>query len=222
MADNLDVKDAAAATKTLRTKDLGSQHLPYHAMMDSSGAEMLGEKVTASSMPVALPTNQALLGRGIANPSDSFQRPATNPTYASGQLVANHGTAASVVALSFGSSARFSTGGGIVLKARLQKSTTGLSGAAFRLHIYSAAPTGVANGDTGAWSTNIANYLDSIDVTIDKAFVDGAYGVGAAVSPGIAFKLASGSSLKGLLEARGSYTSPNSEVFTATLEIQQT
>jgi hypothetical protein len=71
MADNLDVKDAAAATKTLRTKDLGSQHLPYHALMDSSGAEMLGTKVSASSVPVVLPTDMALLGRGIVNPSDT-------------------------------------------------------------------------------------------------------------------------------------------------------
>jgi hypothetical protein len=81
MADNLDVKDAAAATKTLRTKDLGSQHLPYHALMDSSGAEMIGPKVSASSVPTVLPTDMALLGRGIVNPSDTITRPADTTPY---------------------------------------------------------------------------------------------------------------------------------------------
>lgn len=220
MADNLDVKDAAAATKTLRTKDLGSQHLPYHALMDSSGAEMLGAKVSASSFPVVLPTDMALLGRGIVNPSDTFTRPADTTPYAAGDLVANSTTAGSVTALSFGSSARYSTGAGRIVRVRISKTSLSLTNAQFRLHIYSAAPTGIANGDNGAWSTEIAGYLGSAFVTLDRAFVDGAYG--DVELAGIYFKLASGSSLKGLLEARAVYTPASAEVFTVTPEIQQT
>jgi hypothetical protein len=221
MADNLDVKDAAAATKTLRTKDLGSQHLPYHAIMDSSGAEMLGEKVTASSVPVVFRPIMALARPRHRQPERHDYATSRYHALLCGRPRGELGHSRQRHALSFGSSARYSTGAGRIVRARISKTDPSLTNAQFRLHLYSAAPTGIANGDNAAWSTNIAGYLGSIDVTLDRAFVDGAYG-DAELTAGIYFKLASGSSLKGLLEARATYTPASAEVFTVTLEIEQT
>jgi hypothetical protein len=103
----------------------------------------------------------------------------------------------------------------------MTKSSVSLTNASFGLHIYSAAPTGIANGDNAAWSTNLAGYLGSVDITMDKPFVDGAWGASDPTHD-IFFKFASGSSLKGLLEARAAYTPASAEVFTVTLEIEQT
>jgi hypothetical protein len=148
-------------------------------------------------------------------------RPADATAYASGDLVANSTTAGSVAPLSF-AIARVAAGSGMIRRARIKKSGTGVTNASFRLHLYAASPT-PANGDNGAWSTDgAANYLGALDVTVDKAFTDGAVGNGApVVGSEINFALASGQTIYGLLEARGAYTPGNTETFVVTLEVIQ-
>jgi hypothetical protein len=65
-----------------------------------------------------------------------------------------------------------------------------------------------------AWSTSqAASYLGSVDVTVDKAFTDGAAGLATVeINCG-------GPNLYGLLEARGAYTPTSAGVFNVTLEI---
>lgn len=147
----------------------------------------------------------------------TFNRPADTTAYASGDLVANSVTAGSVTPLTFdlGNTAG---GGGEVKRAKIRKSGTTVTNASFRLHLYSAAPV-PTNGDNGAWLTDgVANYLGWIDVTVDKAFGDGAAGVGVpTVGTGVVFGTVA--TLYGLLEARGAYTPASAETFGAELEV---
>lgn len=156
---------------------------------------------------------------GIA--SANFTRPADVNPYAVADLIANSTTAGSVVAMSF-AVARFAAGSGMIRRARLRKSGAVLTNASFRLHLYKAAPT-PSNGDNGVWLTNgVANYVGSFDIFVDRAFTDGAQGIGIAnIGSELNFLLASGTAIFGLLEARAAYTPISAEVFTIDLEVLQ-
>lgn len=164
-----------------------------------------------------------------------FARPADILAYAVGDLVANSTVAGTVVPLAFAVSRVPRSSGrrdpavgqqtmvsGRVTRARIRKSTNVLTAASFRLHLYAASPV-PANGDNGVWSTNkAAEYLGHIDVTVDKAFTDGAAGHGApAVGQSMAYRVAAGASIFGLLEARGAYGPGNAEAFDVTLDVCQ-
>ncbi len=158
----------------------------------------------------------------IALPEASFTRPADTTAYASGDLVANSTTAASVAMMQFGVVRR--DGKPVQVRAaRIRKSGTSTTNAQFRLHLY-ARTVLPANGDNGAWSTpGAAVYCGAIDVTLDKAFTDGAQGRGVpAAGSEITFRGSlSGMVIFGLLEARAAYTPDSAEVFTVTLEAVQ-
>jgi hypothetical protein len=168
------------------------------------------------------------MGSPLAVPSANFTRPADTTAYASGDLVANSTTAASVVALSW-TAARVSAGSFLVRRARLKKSGTTTSLATFRLHLYGADPaasSGIANGDNGVWSTNYSSYLGSLELDITstpgRAFRDSSGVIGVpSVGSEISVKLASGQTIYGLLEARAAYSPGNAEVFTVELELLQ-
>ena len=146
----------------------------------------------------------------------SFTRPADTTQYASGDLVANSTTAGSVVPMRFDVN---DTGmGGMVRRVRIRKSGTSVTSASFRLHLYTTSSITCANGDNGAWSTNQAvNYVGAFDVTVDRAFTDGAAGNGVPMA-GSEINLGL-NTYYGLLEARGTYTPANGEVFTVDLEV---
>lgn len=152
--------------------------------------------------------------------SASFTRPADTTAYASGDLVANSTTAVSVVALAL-VAARNEGASGIITRLRLAKSTVSLTNASFRVHLYKANPT-EANGDNGAWSTTGANgdYIGSFDVTMDKAFTDGAMGAGVPGTGNYSQFVAANQSkvIYALIEARAAYSPGNAEVFTLYIE----
>lgn len=150
-----------------------------------------------------------------------FTRPADTNTYAFGDLVANSVTAGSVVAPSTGNIARAVDQPGTILRARLFTSGTSLTLAIFRLHLYNQVPT-PSNGDNNAWLTNIAGYQGCMDLTVDKAFTDGANGIGGPqIGYGQSFVPVSGAqNLFYLIEARGAYTPTSGETFTPVFEIQ--
>lgn len=169
--------------------------------------------------------NDAIKAGGFAVVvSSNFNRPADTTPYASGDLVANSTTAGSVVPLSW-SAARYTGGSAIVRRARLKKSTTSISLANFRLHLYAddpSAATGITNGDNGAWLTKIAGYLGSIDIIVNRAFSDASSGNGIPnIGSDITFIPVSGSTIYGLLEARDAYVPGNAETFTVELEVHQ-
>jgi hypothetical protein len=149
----------------------------------------------------------------------SITRPANTTAYASGQLVANSTTAGSVTPFGL-QAARVAGGSGRVRRVEVYKSGTSLTNASFRVHLYGSLPT-PANGDGAAWSTSRANYLGSFDVTVDKAFTDGAAGVGVPLTgTDVVFNAASGSAnIYALIEARAAYTPVSAEVFGVVLEV---
>ncbi len=168
--------------------------------------------------------SQHLLAGGITRRVfASFSRPADAVAYAAGDLIANSTTAGSVTVMQF-SAARIAGGSGAVMRARLRKSTATLTNAAFRLHLYRAVPT-PTNGDNGVWLTSGAmSYIGAIDITVDRAFTDGAAGNGVPiVGSAINFDLSSKSDalLYGLLEARAAYVPGSGETFEVDLEIYQ-
>lgn len=154
-------------------------------------------------------------------PSSSFTRPADTTAYAVGDLVANSTTAGSVVPLSWGIT-RVDAGSAWVRRARLQKSSTSVTNAQFRLHLYNTSPT-PDNGDNGSWSTNqSANYLGYMDFILTEVFNDGTAGNAVPeVGTEINFVLDSGRSIYGLLEARAAYTPASGEIFQVKLECLQ-
>jgi hypothetical protein len=147
---------------------------------------------------------------------DSFTRPADGNAYTSGDLVANSTTAASVVPMTFAFQdwAR----GGLIRRCRIRKSGTSVTSASFRLHLYTSKAITCANGDNGAWSTNLAsNYVGAFDITVDKAFTDGASGNGIPIMGSeINFQR---NTYYGLLEARDAYTPSSAETFLVELEV---
>jgi hypothetical protein len=147
-------------------------------------------------------------------------RPANTTAYAVGDLVANHATAGNVAAIEL-PAARYPGGEGKVAGVRLSKSNVSLTAAAFRVHLFTAAPS-VTNGDNGVFApTNgiAKGYIGSVDVTIDKALGDGAFGRANAA---LLFDTDKPSpKLYALIEARDAYTPASAESFTLTLELER-
>jgi len=157
----------------------------------------------------------------IRNITGTFTRPADTTAYASGDLVANSTTAGNVTAVELRAVGAYPQGASIVRRAILRKSGTGITNAAFRIHLYRTATITAANGDNGAWSTNqVANYLGGFAVTLDRAFTDGAYGAAVpVVGQEVMIRLSEGQSVYALVEARGAYTPVSAEVFTIGLDL---
>lgn len=145
----------------------------------------------------------------------SFTRPADTTAYASGDLVANSTTAGSVTPLTFNFGQPYRE----VLRVRVLTSSTSVTNTSFRLHLYSNTPASIANGDNGAWSTSAAGYIGALDVTLDRAFTDGAFGSGLSLTQTPVTREDGQSTLYGLLEARAAYTPTNAGTFTVTLEV---
>lgn len=150
-------------------------------------------------------------------------RPADTTAYASGDLVANSVTAGSVTPCSI-TAARVNDGTGMIRRVRLTTSSTSLTNASFRVHFYRSCTITNANGDNAAWSTDGAlNYIGAVDITLDKAFTDGAKGIGSPnAGSEINFTPVTGAkTLCALIEARGAYTPTSGETFTLAAELLQ-
>lgn len=170
--------------------------------------------------PLGSATNEAINVGGLAaRVTASFNRPADTSAYVSTDLVTNSTTAGSVAPLTL-QVGRESSGypaSSMLRRLKLRKSGTSLTNASFRVHLYSASPT-PANGDNGAWSTDqAAGYLGAVDITMDRAFTDGAVGVGVpAAGSDITIDT---QTIYALIEARAAYTPASGETFALTAEV---
>lgn len=226
MADTaITITPGSGANVDTRTEATNGNHRQVIVIGDpSTNAGVAPVDVTnglAVQIIPAIPSGNNVIGRvgGMtAVVSANFTRPADTNAYALGDLVANDTTAASVTPMSF-AVARATGLGAMMRRARVRKTGTATASALFRLHLYTATPT-VTNGDNGAWlSDNGANYLGAFDITVDKAFSDGAAGNGAPLIGSEINTVAD--TVYGLLEARAAYTPGSAEVFTITLEVLQ-
>lgn len=161
----------------------------------------------------------------IANPSASFSVPNSAATYAIGDLIANSATAGSVTPLSFANVARVAAGAFSAVRARLHKTGTGITGAAFRAHAFASLPT-VTNGDDGVFlpATGMLNYLGAWEF-YNANMVAGGDGVACVGVPVGGFPimedLPAGTTIYVLLEARGAYVRTAGETFTLVIEVDQ-
>lgn len=155
----------------------------------------------------------------IVSAAATMTRPADTTAYALGDLVANSTTAGSVTPFTFAVS-RVTDRLVSIIGGKLEKSTTSVTSAFFRLHLYQTSPT-VTNGDNAAWLSVKAGYLGALDITVDRAFSDGASGIGVPVigSEIIAVPASGTVNIFGLLEARGAYTPGNAETFLPSLRM---
>lgn len=182
----------------------------------------LGPQTAANSLSVAPASDGAfnVVGNNVVADA-TFTRPADTTAYASGDLVANSTTAGSVVPMTL-TVARVAAGGFIIRRLRLRKSGTSLTNASFRVHLFTAAPGTITNGDNGAFSVSgVADYIGSVDITMTRAFTDGAFGDGGIAMPEFNVKLASGTTIRALIEARAAYTPASGETFTVRCEALQ-
>jgi len=162
----------------------------------------------------------------VKNLTGTFTRPADTTAYASGDLVANSTTAGDVAAIELRGFSVNSQGSCIIRRLKLAKSGTSITSAQFRVHLFRSDPATVTNGDNGAISVSgVADYLGAVDITIDRAFTDGACGFGVPIvgsefmvrMPG-ANSASTGQSIFALVEARAAYTPASAEVFTLTAD----
>lgn len=157
---------------------------------------------------------------GILTTSVSFTRPADTTQYTVGDLVANSIAAGSVVVPLF-NVARTASGAVSVRRVSLRKSSTSTLNAAFRVHLYTNSPTGIVNGDNGAWQTNVANYMGSADIVMDRAFTDAAWGTNDLTFQELFAKTPVNARIYALVEARGNYIPVSGETFTVSVEVLQ-
>jgi hypothetical protein len=169
---------------------------------------------------VCLAIGSAFAGTGpfgtVYNQSQTFTRPGDTTAYAAGDQVANSTTAGSVTPMTFTVGGTAIGSEFILERVKLAKSTVSTTNAAFRVHLWSASPT-VAGGDNAAMSTSgTATYLGYYDVTMSKAFTDGAAGFGTVADN--AMVLTASQYIYALIEAQAAYSPGNAETFTLSIE----
>lgn len=156
--------------------------------------------------------------------SATFTRPSDTTQYASGDLVANSVNDSTAAYMTFANVAIGPGRGFKVKRVRIKKSDTDVTSAAFRLHLFSAAPTFTSAGDNSAIASVLqgaANWLGSLDVTAMISLQDGDVGQGLPVSGAEIFvRPGDDLNLYGLLEARGTYTPASAEVFIVYIEVE--
>lgn len=202
----ISAKDAAGSTQTVNTLPNG------------------GQAAMANSVPVVLASDQSAIpvGGNTVTPTSSFSRPADTTAYASGDIMSDSASASFSGGVPNFIAARVAAGSFMIRRVRLRKSGTGITNASFRVHLFAASPGSLAADNAAFSCSGVANYLGAFDVTVDRAFTDGAYGAGLpVVGSEHVVKLASGQQLYWLLEARGAYTPASGETFTLVPEIVQ-
>jgi hypothetical protein len=154
----------------------------------------------------------------------TMTRPGDTNAYAAGDGVTTATSSAS--AMSVTGAARVAAGSGIIFGGVLEKSTTSTTNASFRGWIYQDTPSAIPNDNAAFSAATHADYQKLVATfTCDfAAGIVGSDGVRVPITlerTNAAFKLASGTSLIVILEARAAYTPGNAEVFRLALDIAQ-
>ena len=154
--------------------------------------------------------------------SGSMTRLTGTTQYTSGDVIGQSGTAGSCSPITLNVAVYPN---GKIAALRLRKSGTGVTTCTIRAHFYTTLPA-FSNGDNSAWLTSkFDGWVGSIDVVVDRAFSDGAAGIGYPTAPLTYAATANATTgvapLYVVLEARSAYTPADSEVFTVSAEIVQ-
>ena len=155
----------------------------------------------------------------VTQTSANFTRPTDTTAYTSGDLVANSTVAGSVAAMQF--TVEVAQGRAMkIVSVKLETDNTDAGDASFRLHLYASDPT-ATNGDNGVWLTTESTTIGTITLDALFAYSDEIASVTVpSVDTQMYWRLATGTILYGLLEARAAYDPANAEVYTVTLNIE--
>lgn len=154
-----------------------------------------------------------VIGGRTALVQTSFARPADTTAYAVGDAVMNSTSAPSLI--TFPNAARIAAGSGIIVGARLAKSSNVITNATFRLWLYTGAPTTIPNDNAPfgqAWANRTVR-LGYIDFTAPIQGSDCASYFGSFTNSQLAYKLPSGTAINGILQALGAYSPASGEQF---------
>lgn len=151
------------------------------------------------------------IGRRTIITSAFFTRPSDTITYTVGDGVSNSIT--TPTAIEFTNAARVAGGSGLIISAKLTKSSNTTTNASFRLWLFTSVPSNVPNDNAvfGISFVNRTSRIGYIDFTSFVAGTDCAESVVSGIQ--FAFKLAGGTSLFGILQALGAYPPISGEQF---------
>ncbi len=158
----------------------------------------------------------------ISVPTYSFTRPGDTTAYTIGDLVANDTTNTLVVPLSW-AVVDLQRSGAYVRRARMKKTTTGVTAPNFRLHLFTTVPVPSVGDNVALATTGTAGWICDIDINMyaTDPFSDGNAGIGTPNNGSECAMIPTVQTIYGLLEARGAYAPGASEVFTVVLEVYQ-
>lgn len=161
------------------------------------------------------------VGGKTALVSGTFTRPADTTPYTANDVVANSTSAATPLELT--GATRLAAGSGYITKVKLLKSTASATNAVFRIWFYLASPT--SNGNDNAsfsllWA-NRASQIGYVDISLTTEGGSSTTAGNFVSSISIPFKLAAGTSIYAVLEAKAAYTPGSEEQFYIEAMIEQ-
>lgn len=167
----------------------------------------------AAMLLLALPLDAALAA-GSWQYTTSQTRPANTTTYTLNTLVCASPCAALVAGTG-------TPGGGQIATVSLEKSSSGLTGATFKIWFFRAPPTMTGLGDDVAYpapfNADAANYLGSATCSTGIVGADNATYYDCALSQTLLPYAASNEVLYELIETTGAYVPTSGEVFKTTI-----
>lgn len=154
MANNLDIKDGAAATKTVKTTDNAGVHTPHHNVdVIAAGETHIGE-----------------VGGNLTMISVELTRPSDTTAYAANDSVADSTSAPTMLALL--NAARVSGGSGYITGIRVTTDKKSIT-PRFRLHFFNTNGA-TATNDNAAFKTAYADISKYIGYWDMPAMITGA------------------------------------------------
>lgn len=229
MADNIQV--SAGTGTTIAADDVGGGVLVQRVKTTWGADGTANDTSAANPMPVvqtgALPAGEAHIGQ-VGGTSllatGTMTRTADTNAYAAGDGVTTATSSASAMTVT--GAARIAAGSGIIFGGVAEKSTTSTTLASFRIWIYQATPSAIPNDNAAFTAATHADYQKLVaTATFDFATgIVGSDGVRVPITlerQNAAFKVASGSDLVVIWEARAAYAPGNAEVFRLGLDISQ-
>ena len=151
----------------------------------------------------------------------TLTRPTEAPAvqYAANDAMTNSLTAST--AITFANALRAAGQTGFVIGGRMRKSTTSVTNAQFRLHLFTAAPAAIANDNAAhaeAWANRLP-YVGYMDLVSFRAGSDCAESPGILSRTVLGYKPAAGTSLFGVMQALAAYTPVSAEAFAISLDV---
>lgn len=205
--------DAESITRLMRSLDVsgngGGPWLPVHCLADRDG-----EIVTRD--------NPFATGRSIKMSTSVFARTTNTIAYANGDIVTDTPAGTSFVGGVPSLQPARAGSGWKLLQLRLRKNSPGVTGAIFRVHLFKAAPTGLALDNSPFVASGNAAYLGFSGDGTMTGMGDGAMALFGGLSIG-SFAHRFGpteENIYWLLEARGAYTPVSAENFELEMTVE--